>query len=196
MKYLLFISVVVLLLTQCGEYNRQEPCILRGEHCDRADKRQSESTSSHGEQGDIGPEGPQGPAGDRGISGETGDPGENGSSCSVTQAVNGALITCTDGSQVLILNGVNGQDGADGLDATPSPYTITSIVDPCGDAAGIYDEVFFRLADNRLIASFSDNSNGLNTRFSVLTTGNYMTTDGSHCFFSVDVNNQIYNEHY
>lgn len=94
------------------------------------------------------------------------------------------------------VNGQDGQNGQDGVDAPPTMFTPVGIVDPCGDASGIYDEVFLKLQNGTLLASFSDNSNGKNTRFSVLTPGSYITTDGSNCFFTVDGNNNIVNQHY
>lgn len=48
------------------------------------------------------------------IPGPQGNPGADGSSCSVSQAENGALLSCTDGSAVLILNGTNGTNGLNG----------------------------------------------------------------------------------
>lgn len=77
-------------------------------------------------------------------------------------------------------------------------WTIIEIVDPCGDAAGIFDEVFLRLSNGTLIASFSDSASGNNTRFSVIVDGvNYKTTDGSNCYFSVTPNDfRLFNEHY
>lgn len=80
--------------------------------------------------------------------------------------------------------------------ATLQGYTnIVSIKNPCGNQ-GSHDEVFLRLSDGKYLASFSDNINGYNTRFSVLTNGNYMTTDGTHCYFSVDSDGtRLYNEH-
>jgi hypothetical protein len=64
---------------------------------------------------------------------------------------------------------------------------ITEIVDPCGDGPG-FDEIFLRLGDGRLVASFSDNANGLNTRFSVLNPNDsqlYITTDATSCVFKL-----------
>lgn len=92
-------------------------------------------------------------------------------------------------------DGADGEDGEDGQDAT-SPFLPISLVDPCGDKAGVYDEVFIRMQNGTLLASFSDNSNGQNTRFSVISVGSYKTTDGSNCFFSIDANGNLYNEHY
>lgn len=68
---------------------------------------------------------------------------------------------------------------------------ITGMVNPCGDNPSKYDEVFIKIYSPstnsyQLIASFSDNANGDNTRFSVLPVGGpYSTTDGDGCQFSV-----------
>jgi hypothetical protein len=60
---------------------------------------------------------------------------------------------------------------------------VTQIIDPCGDAPGKVDEVLLRLSTGETLVSFSDNSSGLNTRFSVLSPGTYGTTDGTGCVF-------------
>lgn len=81
---------------------------------------------------------------------------------------------------------------------------IVAILDPCGDKPGVFDEVFVQLADGRILSSFSDNAAGNNTRFSVLTPGNFITTDNSSCKFSVvsdpqpgkPLNVRIISEHY
>jgi hypothetical protein len=87
-----------------------------------------------------------------------------------------------------ICNGVNG------VSASVSPFTPIDVVNPCGDNPGLIDEVFLRLANGKLVASMSDNSNGLNTRFSILSPGSYVTTDGDNCQFSVDAQGVITNE--
>lgn len=155
----------------------------------------------------VGPTGPQGPKGDTGEQGIQGEKGDKGDSCTVLQAVNGAVISCQDGTSVLVLNGVNGQDGRDGQDGangrdgvdgaqgpagpqgpqgpagTSSPYAITSIIDPCGDMPGQFDEILLRLADNTLIAYFEDG----NRRFlGSLGPGSYITTDRQQCRFTVN----------
>jgi hypothetical protein len=84
-----------------------------------------------------------------------------------------------------ICNGAPGDAGVNGQDAPPTAYTVTEIVDPCGDAPGIFDEVFLRMANGTIVASFSDSASGQNTRFSVLVPGNYRTTDGSNCNLTV-----------
>lgn len=62
---------------------------------------------------------------------------------------------------------------------------ITEIVDPCGDTPNKYDEVLFKTSDGRYVGSFSDTAAGLNTRFSVLPNGSYVTTDATNCHFQV-----------
>jgi hypothetical protein len=75
-----------------------------------------------------------------------------------------------------------------------TPFTIVGLINPCGDAPYIYDEIFLKLANGTIIASFSDDIYGTNTRFSVLAPGTFMTTDGDRCIFSVNAAGQIYNE--
>ena len=67
---------------------------------------------------------------------------------------------------------------------------VTEIVDPCGDHPTKFDEVLLRIyrpASNSyaILASFSDNASGLNTRFSIVPTGSFQTTDGTNCAFQV-----------
>lgn len=135
--------------------------------------------------GPIGPQGPTGPAGER---------GEPGTSCSVTQTVNGAIISCTDGTSVVVLNGSNGTNGTNGQDGVSPPasaYSVTQIVDVCGKQAA-FDEVLLRLANGQLLAHYAS---GANQFLTVLTPGNYVTTDGTHCYFTVDNDLQISNIH-
>lgn len=66
-----------------------------------------------------------------------------------------------------------------------SNHSVTKLIDPCGNGPG-YDEIFLRTNTGKIIASFSDNASGLNTRFSELTVGGpYFTTDGTGCTFTV-----------
>jgi hypothetical protein len=142
------------------------------------------TSGTNGSDGAPGPQGPQGPA------------GADGASCTV-QAVDadptgpapngGALISCGTTS-TLVLNGAPGAPGPQGEPGTPAPptaFSVVSVIDPCGDAPGIFDEVFLRLANGQLIASFSDDSSGTNTRLSILVDGSFMTSDGSSCAFTV-----------
>jgi uncharacterized coiled-coil protein SlyX len=68
---------------------------------------------------------------------------------------------------------------------------IVKIVDPCGDTPNKYDEVLFKTSDGQYVGSFSDNASGLNTRFSVLPIGSYVTTDDTGCYFQVTENGII-----
>lgn len=175
-----------------------------------------------GPKGDAGNSGAQGAIGSTGASGINGINGHNSiieiantSSCpnqgyTLIAAVDlndDGLIESTDSNlqSVQVCNGENGQtgamgqagvDGHDGTNTSITPFTPIAILDPCGNKPGVYDEVFLKLNNGTILASFSDNANGNNTRWSVLTAGNYISTDGSFCYFSVDASGSLYNEHY
>lgn len=135
--------------------------------------------------------------GEKGATGNNGAPGgsgRDGVGCTVSllspaplTPYGGAMVTC--GTDIVIISngapGPTGPQGIPGMPAPPTAYTVAGVVDPCGDAPGIYDEVFLRFANGNLVASFSDNINGYNTRLSELPDGNYVTTDGSGCNFNV-----------
>lgn len=104
--------------------------------------------------------------------GKNGKNGKNGASCSVESTVSGAIITCADGTTAIILNGE---------DAPPTPYSVVELINPCGDSSG-FDEILFRTHNNELIAHFS--SGGLQF-LTILTPGNYVTTDSGTCNFTV-----------
>lgn len=82
--------------------------------------------------------------------------------------------------------GAQGPAGSDGAAAAMSAYAVAEVLDPCGDAPGVIDEVLLKLANGQLLASFSDNSSGKNTRFSIIPAGSYVTSDGTNCHFTVD----------
>lgn len=149
--------------------------------------------------------GPQGPAGDStdiNLIRFTSDSSVCSSESGVLiQVLKVSLLTgISVVSQAVVCDGLNGQDGdvgpsgpagQDGADAPASPYQVTQVIDPCGDAPNVFDEVILKMANGNLIASFSDNANGNNTRLSLLTQGNYVTTDGSSCHFSVSAGGTI-----
>jgi len=87
--------------------------------------------------------------------------------------------------------GPKGDKGDPGETGPAGAAAVLEVIDPCGDAAGIVDEVILRLANGQLLASFSQNASGLNTRFAVITAGSYVTTDGSNCAFTVDANGNV-----
>lgn len=164
------------------------------------------STGPAGSSGPTGVSGATGPAGSQGISGSVGPTGSPGASCSVTRYSNGATISCTDGTSVVVLDGVDGAPGSPGptgstgVDGSPGPagssasptsYTVVEIVDPCGQQTQ-FDEVLFRLENNQLVAHYASGSNQFLT---IVGPGNYVTTDGTHCYFTVNSDLSISNEH-
>lgn len=80
--------------------------------------------------------------------------------------------------------------------ATLQGYSnIVAIKDPCGNQVGA-DEVFLKLSTGQYLASFSENSSGKNTRFSLLYDGTFNTTDATGCVFTVSSGGTIIsNEH-
>ena len=108
-----------------------------------------------GANGNVGPSGPQGSPGQS----ITGTSGSNGSSCSTsTVSANdaapngGALISCTDGSSSLLLNGTNGSDGTAG--------TLVTAIQFCGSVTGSYPSTFPEIGfciNNNIYAVFSTN---------------------------------------
>lgn len=173
MKYIISL-ILCLILTGCGGET-----IIKGEK---------------GDQGIPGLPGIAGANGQDGTNGTNGTDGQNGTSCTVASVspgieapYGGALITCGSSSTLLL----NGEPGPQGEPAPMTPYTITEIIDVCNDTPNKYDEVLLRTQSGKLLASFSDNVNGYNTRLSELTAGNYMTSDGTNCFFTVDNDNTV-----
>lgn len=142
----------------------------------------------------------KGERGKTGLKGDTGAPGADGGSCSVEQLLNGAVITCSNGTTALISNGINGldgqdgadgqdgEDGADGQNAPPTAYTVTELINPCGDGPG-HDEVLLRLANGQIIAHYAG---GGNLQFlAVLSPGSYVTTDSPACAFTLHANGTV-----
>jgi hypothetical protein len=116
--------------------------------------------------------------GENGNQGPEGATGKDGESCSIADAVNGAVITCGSDSAV-VLDGQAGVDGADGLDAV---NPVISLVDPCGDSPG-FDEVLLQLSDGTFVAYFEQ---GEYRFLSIISDGNYRTTDAQQCYFRIE----------
>lgn len=148
-----------------------------------------------GEKGDtvVGPKGDNGesivgPKGDQGEQGTNGVNGTNG-----TNGLNGVDgIDGKDGTNgidgVNGTNGINGRDGtngADGADGADGKDAIITVIDPCGDTPNIIDEVLLVMSDGKILASFSENVEGRNTRFVLVPDGTFITTDGSRCVFTI-----------
>lgn len=132
--------------------------------------------------------------------GQPGKDGKDGYSLvvDVTNLVSSAGVNCTrtDVFQDLDRNnfyseGDNYQNGflvCDGQvgESADETFQITEIIDPCGpEHPSGFDEVILKVGEDKYLASFSDNANGKNTRFGLLPPGNYQTTDGTGCNFTL-----------
>jgi hypothetical protein len=158
-----------------GTFTAADTVVSQAVVCDGA-------TGAPGAQGDAGPEGPA------------------GASCTVVAVdpdptvapYGGAEITCGDTS-TLLLNGAPGAPGPQGQPGIPAPptaYSVVNVIDPCGPSGGA-DEIFLQLANGTVVASFSDNAAGQNTRLSILNDGTYETSDGTNCIFTVSTNTSV-----
>lgn len=103
-----------------------------------------------------------------------GKDGAPGAGCTVEQLSNGMKMMCADGTSAVVLNGENGTSLA------PGPYSIVDVIKPCDGL-----EAILRLHNGQLLAHYSQ---GQNQYFALLGVGNYETTDGLSCKFSVDSN--------
>jgi len=126
--------------------------------------------------------------GPKGDTGERGDDGKDAQSCTVVQMVNGATISCPDGSTTAILNGA---PGADGPPAPASAYSVVEVINPCGSQA-VFDEVLLKLANGQIMAHFASGSQQF---LALIGPGNYTTTDNTSCKFTVTNSGDIINEH-
>lgn len=145
--------------------------------------------------------------------------GQNGSSCQVEQTSNGARLVCSDGTIAYVNNGKDGSNGQDGMSCKVTEVKdvgalvecgegeertsamiyngqngrngisqVIEYIDPCGDN-GRFDEIILKMADGTLIAHYAG---GGNTQFlTIIGPGNYQTTDGYKCNFSVTNDLQI-----
>lgn len=68
---------------------------------------------------------------------------------------------------------------------------IDELIDPCGPSTS--DEILLKLNNGKIVAYFES---GSNRYLSTLKPGSYRTTDPSRCFFTVDANNNVINQHY
>lgn len=176
MNKIIVLCGLVLLLSGCHNYSSNVGetlgCVLAGNGCD---------------DGRTGATGATGLTGAAGLNGTNGIDGINGSSCSVSSVIasplvapnGGARITCTDGTDALVLN------GSPGSDAPPTPYSVVQVVKPCPTIGGSFPEVLLVMQDRSILASVSDNGNAQRTRLALIPQGSYTTTDNRNCNFTV-----------
>lgn len=135
-----------------------------GVTCNRTDIFQDKDRNNYYSESDLYQNGfltCDGKVGAKGEKGDTGEKGEQGD------------------------KGDRGEKGERGLSADMT-YQVVEIVDPCGrQHPNGFDEVILKLGNGKFLASFSDNANGLNTRFGVLPAGSYRTTDATNCNFTI-----------
>lgn len=141
--------------------------------------------------------------------GPRGEDGRDGLSSLIdVTKVNTAVGVCLSGSAVLInsgldldsdlrldsneinrsevvcegANGQDGVDGEDGQDAPSNPWTVSSVVDPCGDDPGQVDEVLLFYENGEILAWYK------NVGLVLLSPGgSYVTTDKQECRFKIDL---------
>lgn len=167
--------VLLISLLACGRDSNASKawnCSVNGVDCPKSTVVLVEGTP--GPQGRDGRDGKNGVDGRAGVDGQPGERGETG-----LPGIPGQ--PGLDGQM-----GPRGEKGELGSPGTPGLDADLEIIDPCGDAPGIHDEVLVRLPDGSLLVSMSDQVSGKNTRFVILGPGDYQTTDGSQCRFSVD----------
>lgn len=214
MKNVIILLTIVLSISACGRkkvVHERVPC---------SSVRYADHVETACENGTIfvvydGQDGAAGATGSNGLNGANGSNGHSvvyntttstscangGTTILMASDVNDNLILDLGDSNinsVTICNGLNGANGTNGTNAPPTPYSPTAIVNPCGDHPSIHDEVYLKLQNGTVLASFSDNVNGLNTRFAQLTAGTYNTTDGDNCTFTINASGDITyeNHHY
>lgn len=118
--------------------------------------------------GPVGSQGVPGPKGSPGPQGETGEPGV---SCTVQPTADGLLVFCTDGTQASVASG-----------------TVIETVSLCpGASGGVFKEYVVRIG-GLLYAVYAS---GNNIGWTTLSPGNYVTTDGRGCHFTVSQDNQV-----
>jgi len=117
--------------------------------------------------------------------------GKDGKSCTITDLLNGALISCGNES-VVIFDGTNGVDGEDALS---DAIGIANYIFPCGKEFN-GDEVLLKLTDGNILALYDGGPN--EDRLALLYPGNWITTDRNKnhtCHFTIDSNLNIINEY-
>lgn len=162
----------------------------------------------NGTAGGNGNNGADGHDGSNGSNGTNGTNGVNGTNTTFSvvadlgaNCTNGGFdVTFTDSihsSTEYICNGTNGTNGNNGQAGTNGTngsnggtvsFSLVQAIEPCGAASSPWKEVLLGLMGGQLLASFSENAGGQNTRFAFIPNGSYVDTDSSGCTFTVSGN--------
>lgn len=138
-----------------------------------------------------------------GQTGAAGVPGANGVGVTF-KIVQAPAPVCASGGSIIMMASDDDRSGiydplaahqqsatmCNGSNAQLTPYTPVDSIFVCGQS-GPYDEVLLRLSNGRVLASFSQNVNGDNTRLAFIPDGNYQTTDGRNCAFTLTTANNV-----
>ena len=107
--------------------------------------------------------------------------GRDGTSCSANEVDDGVVLQCGEEDWTLV------RHGRDGEDAPASAFMIKDIIDPCGSESA-FDEVLLVFANGDILAHYAA---GAKQHFSFIGPGNYITTDGTRCVFSVSEGGEV-----
>ncbi len=99
--------------------------------------------------------------------------------CTVSSNSLGSYINCPDGSSTFVANGIDGSDGLDG--------SVVEFVDPCPAIVVAHPELLMKI-DNILYAVYAS---GTKIHLTKLGPGNYATTDGRFCYFTINANGEL-----
>jgi hypothetical protein len=182
------LTILCLVLIGCDNHARMIDCL---DGCSKAPQGLQGSTGSTGgigevgergetgSTGPIGPQGPQGEPGSTGAQGPIGPQGLPGTSCMVFPLPSGALLQCTDGSLAQVFNGLDGQPGLAGADGTAIQTILL-----CPDLPGGYFKEYLLRIDGSLYGVYNHGAAAIG--MAKLWPGNWQTTDGRNCVFSID----------
>lgn len=99
MKNIILVLLSLCLVTSCSNEKEKKATVV----------------ATNGLNGTNGQDGVNGQDGRDGIDGINGVDGKDGTVCSTRSAPGGAVIECSDGSNVMLFNGTNGTNGANGV---------------------------------------------------------------------------------
>jgi hypothetical protein len=186
--------IIALLITSCGQMNPPERVN------NRTDAPKDTTTTTKVEY----VPGPKGENGKDGMNGKDGRDGIDGSSCTATNVspntvapTGGSMISCTDGTNTMILNGINGTNGTDGVDGQDgedgsdgAPGTIVQSIQFCPGVTSYpakFNEVGFCVA-GKLYAVYSANGGFM----AEIPPGTYSSNGiNSSCTFTVELDCQV-----